>query len=175
MKRKGLPSKGSPLVVPKKILLHTAFRLGVLGACRLWRRWRRCGHQWKRVVEEGSGADEGWLRLECDALLGLRLLQILAAGEMTVDQRSIGQRPRVQEMFGGLQFGGEGRGRRTGGSAERRGWAHAGADWCAIRHDPARSSASTIFFLGLTPTWCAKAASSASSASKSGMLTEVAR
>ena len=60
-------------------------------------------------MEEGSGADEGWLRLECDALLGLRLLQILAAGEMTVDQRSIGQRPRVQEMFGGLQFGGVGR------------------------------------------------------------------
>jgi len=55
---------------------------------------------------EGSGADEGWLRLECDAVLGLRLLQILDAGEMTVDQRSIGQRP---EMFGGLQFGGVGR------------------------------------------------------------------
>ena len=54
-------------------------------------------------MEAGSGADEGWLRLECDAGLGLRLLQILDAGEMTVDQRSIGQRP---EMFGGLQFGG---------------------------------------------------------------------
>lgn len=41
-------------------------------------------------MEEGSGADEGWLRLECDAALGLRLLQILDAGEMTVDQPSIG-------------------------------------------------------------------------------------
>ena len=41
-------------------------------------------------MEEGSGADEGWLRLECDALLGLRLLQILDAGEMTVDQPSNG-------------------------------------------------------------------------------------
>jgi len=53
-------------------------------------------------MEKGSGADEGWLRLECDAVLGFRLLQILDAGEMTIDQRSIGQRP---EMFGGLQFG----------------------------------------------------------------------
>jgi hypothetical protein len=46
-------------------------------------------------MEEGSGADEGWLRLECDTVLGwdLRLLQILESGEMTVDQRSIVDTP----------------------------------------------------------------------------------
>ena len=95
MKRKGLPPKGSPLVLPKKILLHTTSTSArvVYGDAG-------------PPMEEGSGADEGWLRLECDAVLGLRLLQILDAGEMTVDQRSIGQRP---EMFGGLQFGGVGR------------------------------------------------------------------
>ena len=109
-------------------------------------------------MEEGSGADEGWLRLECDALLGLRLLQILAAGEMTVDQRSIGQRP---EMFGGLQFGGVGR-EEVQIDVVGHTQAQTGVPSGTIRHDPARSSTSTIFFLELTPTWRAKAASSAS-------------
>jgi hypothetical protein len=51
-------------------------------------------------MEEGSGADEGWLRLECDAVLGLRLLQILDAGETTVDQRSIADTPRGLKPHG---------------------------------------------------------------------------
>src|SRR5690242_5008577 len=46
-------------------------------------------------VKEGGRADEGWLGLERDAALGLRLLQLLDAGEMAVDQRRVGERPQV--------------------------------------------------------------------------------
>jgi hypothetical protein len=72
-------------------------------------------------------------------------------------------------MFGGLQFGGVG---REEVQIDVVGYTQVqtGVPSSTIQHDPARSS--TIFFLGLTPTWRAKAASSAS---KIGMLTEVAR
>lgn len=52
-------------------------------------------------MEQQRGADEVWLRLECDTALRLRLLQVLDRGEMTVDQRRIGER---SEALSRLQF-----------------------------------------------------------------------
>lgn len=57
-------------------------------------------------MEEGGRADEGWVRLERNAVLGLRIFEVLDAGEMAVDEWRIGQGP---QMFSGLEFGGVGR------------------------------------------------------------------
>lgn len=57
-------------------------------------------------MEEGGGADQVRAGLEGHATCGLRVLQVVNAGEMAVGERRVGQRPQV---LGGLEFGGVGR------------------------------------------------------------------
>ena len=54
-------------------------------------------------VEAARRADEVLLTLECDATLGLRVLQLLDAGEVPMDPCGVRQRP---QMFGWLQLRG---------------------------------------------------------------------
>jgi hypothetical protein len=57
-------------------------------------------------VEQGGGADEIGACLQGDTALGLDVFEFVDAGEMSVGQHRVGQRPQVLR---GLQLGGVGR------------------------------------------------------------------
>lgn len=58
------------------------------------------------LVKESGRADESRLRLERDAALSLRLLELVDGGEMAVEEWRVGEPP---QMLGRLQFWGVGR------------------------------------------------------------------
>ena len=112
-------------------------------------------------AKAGGGADEFPLPLEHDTACCLRVFQFLNRDKVAVDERAIGERP---QMFRGPQFR---RIRRQKQQVDMVGHTQ------ALRAVPTRPIQHEHNLPGgVAPTVCAKAASSAS---KSGILTEVAR
>ena len=111
-------------------------------------------------MKAASGANALGLALEGSAACQLRLFELLNAFEMAVDQQRIGERP---QMFSGMEFWGIG-------------WQEEQVDVVrhaqALRAMPAGAIQQEYDLLAVTRTAVAKAASSAS---KRGTLTDVAR
>ena len=113
-------------------------------------------------MEQGRGADSLRLPLQRDTASGLGVFELLDGGEMAIHQDGIGERP---QMLCGLEFG---RIRRQKEQVDVVGHAQALG---AVPAGPIQHQHDLLAVLQ-APAWRAKAASSAS---KSGILTEVAR